>query len=126
MRRAARLGDGWLPVGINPINPLDTLQRYAAGVQRVRDMAEQKYGRDPSTIDMAYNVIWYDDAEETILDNGQRRMFTGKSRQIAQDITRMEEAGLTQLCLWLERPKLTDTLDMLDRFANDVRPYVGS
>ena len=126
MRRAARLGDGWLPVGISPTNPLDTPERYAVGVQKVRDMAKEQYGRDPSEIEMAYNVIWYDDKEETILDNGQRRMFTGKSRQIAEDITRMEEAGLQQLCLWLERPNLQDTLDMLDRFANEVRPHVGT
>ena len=30
LRRVARLGDGWYPVGNNPQEPLDTPERYAA------------------------------------------------------------------------------------------------
>jgi probable F420-dependent oxidoreductase len=36
MRRAARLGDGWYPIGVNPRHRLDTMARYRAAVERLR------------------------------------------------------------------------------------------
>jgi probable F420-dependent oxidoreductase len=124
MRRAARLGDGWLPVGISPTNPLDTPARYAAGVAKLRHMATD-FGRDPSKIEMAYNVLWYDDREAQRTTSDERRVFTGTPRQIAEDITRMSEAGLQHVCFAISRPTVQETIDVLTRFANEVRPLVG-
>src|SRR5467141_3709336 len=39
MRRTARLGDAWYPIGTNPRNRLDTLQRLEAGFERIGKMA---------------------------------------------------------------------------------------
>src|SRR5262245_26500422 len=53
LRRVARLGDGWYPVGNNPREPLDTPERYAAG--RAELEAEvTKAGRDARAIALAY------------------------------------------------------------------------
>ena len=35
LRRTARLGDAWYPIGTNPQNPLDSLPRYKAQVARL-------------------------------------------------------------------------------------------
>jgi probable F420-dependent oxidoreductase len=35
MRRAARIGDGWYPIGANPQHRLDTMARYRAAVERL-------------------------------------------------------------------------------------------
>jgi hypothetical protein len=37
----------------------------------------------------------------------------------------LRDAGLTQLCLWLEGPTLPETLALLERFATEVKPKVG-
>src|SRR5882757_929121 len=36
MRRAAKFGDAWYPIGSNQKSPLDTLARYRTGIGRVR------------------------------------------------------------------------------------------
>src|SRR4051794_27363095 len=46
MRRVARLGDAWYPIGTNPRNRLDTLKRFEGGLERVRKPARDG-GRGP-------------------------------------------------------------------------------
>jgi probable F420-dependent oxidoreductase len=48
MRRTARLAEGWYPVSTNPRHPLNTAERFAAGVERMRRVAEEEK-RDPAT-----------------------------------------------------------------------------
>src|SRR5215211_523359 len=40
LRRAARLGDAWYPIGTNNAHPLDSLPRYRAGIFRVPGATE--------------------------------------------------------------------------------------
>ena len=49
LRRAARLGDAWYPIGSNNRHLLDTLPRYRAGVARLRRFTEEA-GRDPAKV----------------------------------------------------------------------------
>jgi alkanesulfonate monooxygenase SsuD/methylene tetrahydromethanopterin reductase-like flavin-dependent oxidoreductase (luciferase family) len=52
MRRTAKLGDAWYPIGINPCNRLDTLKRFEGGVDRLRKIARDA-GRDPADVALA-------------------------------------------------------------------------
>ena len=45
LRRTARIGDAWYPIGTNPANPLDSLVRFKAQVARLRKMTAEA-GRD--------------------------------------------------------------------------------
>ena len=47
MRRAARVGDAWYPIGSNKAHMLDTLPRLEAGIAKMRDLTA-KAGRDPA------------------------------------------------------------------------------
>src|SRR5271170_2489152 len=49
LRRAARLGDAWYPIGSNNRHLLDTLPRYRAGVARLRRFTSEA-GRDPGSV----------------------------------------------------------------------------
>ncbi|HEY4174654.1 MAG TPA: TIGR03619 family F420-dependent LLM class oxidoreductase, partial [Rhodopila sp.] len=53
MRRAARIGDAWYPIGSNNAHLLDTLPRLTAGIARIRDMTKQA-GRDPTAMGVVY------------------------------------------------------------------------
>ena len=55
MRRAARVGDVWYPIGSNKANMLDTLPRLEAGIAKVRDLT-RKAGRDPAKLGIAYRI----------------------------------------------------------------------
>jgi probable F420-dependent oxidoreductase len=47
LRRAARLGDGWYPIGTNSTYPVDTPERVSYALARLRHYAEEA-GRDPA------------------------------------------------------------------------------
>ncbi|MBV8934200.1 MAG: TIGR03619 family F420-dependent LLM class oxidoreductase [Alphaproteobacteria bacterium] len=48
LRRAARLGDAWYPIGSNNKHPLDTLPRYRAGIDRSRQLVAEAASRRAS------------------------------------------------------------------------------
>ncbi|MBV9202458.1 MAG: TIGR03619 family F420-dependent LLM class oxidoreductase [Alphaproteobacteria bacterium] len=48
LRRAARFGDPWYPIGSNNKHPLDTLPRYRAGIDRSRQLVAEAASRRAS------------------------------------------------------------------------------
>ena len=61
LRRAARLGDAWYPIGSNNKHLLDTLPRYRAGVDRLRKLTAEA-GRDLASVALTYRVKRYGEA----------------------------------------------------------------
>jgi probable F420-dependent oxidoreductase len=55
LRRTARLGDAWYPIGSNNRHLLDTLPRLSAGIARLKKLAAEA-GRDPARIGLCYRV----------------------------------------------------------------------
>ncbi|PON17790.1 hypothetical protein C2W62_11430 [Candidatus Entotheonella serta] len=53
MRRTARLGNGWYPIGSNPQFPMGAPQQLKAGLERLNAFFEAE-GRDPAEIDIIY------------------------------------------------------------------------
>src|SRR3984885_15547153 len=49
LRRTAKLGDGWYPIGTNPAFRLDTLERFRAGIDKLQGLVRAA-GRDPKSI----------------------------------------------------------------------------
>lgn len=125
LRRAARSGDAWYPIGSNPSHPVGNLEQLNEYVERLHRLAEQA-GRDPGEIDLAYSAGWYNDREEQTLPDGERRVFTGTPEQIAGDIKAFEAAGVRHLMFNFQAPTIEETLARLERFASEVRPLAGS
>ena len=120
LRRAARLGDGWFPIGNNPKFPLDTYERYKASVDKVRALAE-KDGRDPAEIDLAYSLNWTFGSTPP-LKSDAKPALTGAPQEIASDVERFEKLGLRHLLLNFQGGSVNDTLDRMAGFARDVIP----
>ena len=123
LRRAARLGDGWYPIGNNPRFPVGTLDELRESIGRLRRYAEEA-GRDGSEIDVAYNSSFYDDRRALLTGDGRRRLFTGTPEQIAEDISSFEDMGVRHLMLNFPGETMERTLDHMERFAVEVRPLV--
>lgn len=123
MRRAARLGDAWYPIGSNPEHPVGTLEQLEQYVARLRRYAENA-GRNPDEIDLAYSAGWYNDQQAQTLDDGQRRIFTGGPEQIAADISAFQQRGVRHLMLGMQAPTLEESFERLERFASQVKPLV--
>jgi probable F420-dependent oxidoreductase len=124
LRRTVRYGDTWFPIGNNPRHPLDTVARFADGVQRLHRMAEQ-HGRDPSSIGLAFYAGWFDQAKTLQLDDGQRHILSGSPAEIADDIHELEKLGVSDLVLNLQRDTLQQSLDAMQQFADEVLPSMS-
>ncbi|MDE0202123.1 MAG: LLM class F420-dependent oxidoreductase [Rhodospirillaceae bacterium] len=121
-RRTVRHGDAWFPIGCNPRFPMDTLGRFAAGLDDLRAIAEAE-GRDPASIDLAFWAVWYGaSAEPIVADTGERMLLTGSADDIASDIQAMRDLGVRHLVLQVLRETLEETLDVITGFAEEVRP----
>ncbi len=124
LRRTARLGDGWLPVGIAPKRPLNTPARYGAAADTLKHLAEEA-GRDPAEIALTFWAVWYDENKRETADDGTRHIFTGESGEIADDINALAEMGVEAVLFNFIRGSLDETLEATERFAAEVMPQVG-
>ncbi len=120
IRRAARLGDGWHPIGGVPTIPLEP-QDVAADRALLREYAE-KAGRDPQKIPIALKGSLFD--REKQITPGQRRRFIGDAEEIASDIRAYREVGVDTMIFDVRRPTIAETLERMEWMARDVFPRV--
>ena len=119
MRRTARYGDAWYPIGTNPKFPMDTLSRFKAGVAKLRGLTE-KAGRDPQAVALSYRVSSNPEAQPKGTVDGQRKLFTGNSADFAGDIRALSDVGVTSFDFGLFGPSLDATLANMRNFRDEV------
>jgi probable F420-dependent oxidoreductase len=118
MRRAARIGDAWYPIGSNNTHLLDTLPRLQAGIARLRDLIKAA-GRDPASVGVAYRVKRHGQPAPRATD-GYRKLFTGTVANTIEDIAALKEIGVTALDFDFEgRDALRSATDM-KKFRDEV------
>jgi probable F420-dependent oxidoreductase len=119
LRRAATMGDGWYPVSNNAHILLNTPALLKAGIDRLHRAAE-KADRDPATIDIAY--VWFMPPRWTAKTNpdGTRQMFTGTADDLLEDAAAFAAVGVRHLIVYAQQPTIQATLDVQQRFAEDV------
>jgi probable F420-dependent oxidoreductase len=93
LRRTARLGDGWYPIGTNPQHRLDSMKRFQAGVERLHRLTREG-GRDPSKIALAYRVTGWGKSLPARADDGERRLFSGEIAEVVSDLKAFKEFGV--------------------------------
>jgi probable F420-dependent oxidoreductase len=101
LRRAARLGDAWYPIGSNNKHLLDTLPRLAAGIARLRKLTADA-GRDPASVSVVYRVKRYGDAVAPVATDGERRLFSGSVADIASDLRGLRDLGVAAIDVEVE------------------------
>ena len=125
VRRTVRYGDAWFPIGNNPQHPLDTPARLKAGIEKLRQVAEQN-GRDPKTIGLVYYAGWFDEAKPAArLESGERHILTGSAAELAEDIAALSALGVSDLVLNFQRDTLEKSLASMQRFTDEVRPLIS-
>jgi probable F420-dependent oxidoreductase len=116
IRRAARLGDGWLPIGARPPADLPP-EEVADGIARLRDEAS-KAGRDPAALRVCFST------GVTLTEgSGERRPFHGTPEDVAADIKGYREVGVARFVLSFGG-SADELTGRLRRFAEEVRPAV--
>jgi probable F420-dependent oxidoreductase len=119
VRRAARLGDAWYPIGSNNKHPLDTLPRYRAGVERLRRFTVAA-GRDPASVALTYRVKRYGAAVPSTASDGERRLFSGSTSDIVGDLQALRALGVSAVDIDFERPDQDASIAAMRRFKDEV------
>jgi probable F420-dependent oxidoreductase len=119
LRRAARFGDAWYPIGSNNRHLLDTLPRLAAGIARLHRSAAEA-GRDPARISVVYRVKRYGGAVPPVASDGERRLFSGSDTDIVADLRAISDLGVTAIDVEVEGPDETATIANMCRFKETI------
>lgn len=119
IRRAARLGDGWHPIGLRPPAGLRP-EEFARAAAELRSQAEAA-DRDPKAISLSLRApIRF--TEGTASDG--RTPFIGSRDQIIEDILTYQRLGVSHLIFDFAGSSADAILEQLHRFAEEVRPAV--
>jgi probable F420-dependent oxidoreductase len=119
LRRVARLGDGWHPVGANPAVPLRPPE-LAGLLDELRRLTEAE-DRDPSRLTISYKAPVYDPAQPLDGQTGERQPFSGSPGEIENDIATFARLGVSELIFDFRSEHLADSLERMERFAPLIR-----
>ncbi len=123
LRRTAELADGWYPLGSNPTFPMGTPDQLKAGLEQLAQYA-RRFGRDPSEIEIIYRTHQFELKKEPA---GPGRLpFVGDADQVAGDIRRYQDMGVTSM-VWdflRQSEDLDRMLGHMEDFATQVWPRV--
>jgi probable F420-dependent oxidoreductase len=119
LRRAARFGDAWYPIGSNNNHLLDTLPRLAAGITRLRKLTAEA-GRNPAGVSVVYRVKRYGDAVSPVASDGERRLFSGSVADIVADLQRLRDLGVTAIDVEVEGHDSDATIANMRTFKESI------
>ncbi len=116
LRRTAKYGDGWHPVGATAAAPLGP-DEFRGLLDQLKRLTEAE-GRNYEDITISFKAPIYDPG--VAVAGAERRPFTGAPDQILSDIRQYEELGVSELIFDFRRPDLTESLEQMDRFSKEI------
>ncbi|ETW99130.1 MAG: hypothetical protein ETSY1_16135 [Candidatus Entotheonella factor] len=123
LRRVAKHGDGWHPVGANPAVPLRPTEMQAK-LDELWRLTEAQ-GRDPSALTISYKAPLYDVTQAGDIEKQaglERRPFSGTTEQIVEDIAAYEKLGVSDLIFDVRSETLSESLERMEHLASDIIP----
>ena len=121
LRRTARHGDGWHPVGAIAASPLPPAE-MRAHLETLKRLTAAE-GRDFAALTISYKAPLYDAAVPD--RDGSRRSFSGAPDEIADDIRAFAAIGVHELIFDFRGSAIAESIERLERFATEVMPRVG-
>jgi probable F420-dependent oxidoreductase len=121
LRRVAKYGDGWHPVGANPAVPLRPSELQAA-LNDLKRLVETE-GRDPDAVTISLKAPLYDVSPSAEKQVGlERRPFSGSPEQVVEDIATYGELGVSELIVDFRSEALNESLERMEHFASVIKP----
>ena len=119
LRRTARLGDGWYPIGTNPQHRLNSMKRFQTAVERLRRLIREA-GRDPAQVTLAYRVTSWGKSLPARADDGERRLFSGEIGDVVADLRAFRDFGVGNVDFSFDGDTPDAMVANMRRFREDV------
>ena len=119
LRRAAKFGDAWYPIGTNKDHMYDTLPLYTSGLARLRKLTVDA-GRPENAVAPAYRVKRYGTGVKSIGSDGNRRLFSGTDADVLGDLRTLRDLGVQAIDIDFERPTAPELLAEMRRFKEEI------
>jgi len=118
IRRAAELGDGWMPIGLRPPAILEP-EELSEKIARLRTLT-RRAGRpeDAVTICFSTNVAF----EKR--PGPSRRMMAGRPEQIAADLRQYQDLGVKNFILSFQADSVKGLRECMEQFSREVMPLI--
>src|SRR5438552_16627521 len=116
LRRAARHGDGWHPVGANPAAMLAPAE-FKTLLDELRRLTEAE-GRDPRALTISYKAPLYD---EGVPAAGARRPFSGTTDQVLDGIATYAGLRVSALIFDFRSEEPKESFERMERFAEIMK-----
>ncbi len=119
LRRTAKLGDAWYPIPNNPAFPMDSLKRVGAAIEKLRTMTKQA-GRKPEAVGVTIRFPRYGTGVPDKAGDGERRLFSGSTKDIAGDIKALAALGVGAIDTGFDGATVPEILTNMKRFTGEV------
>lgn len=116
LRRVAKLGDGWHPVGATAASPLPPAEMREK-LDKIKGMMDAN-GRDFSKLEISYKAPFYDGGVPP--EGEERRLFTGGKDAALSDIAEFEALGVDELVFDFRADTVSQALDRMQQFGEDI------
>ncbi len=116
LRRVARFGDGWHPVGATAASPLPP-EEMREKLATIGDLMQAE-GRDFAKLQVSYKAPFYDGGAPP--KGEERRLFTGGVDAALGDIATFSDLGVHELVFDFRSPTLNECLDRMQQFGEDI------
>jgi len=119
LRRTAKYGDGWHPVGAIAAVPLppDELKAKLDELKRLTD-AE---GRDFDKITISYKTPLYDPGMP--VPGADRKPFTGSREQMLDDIAAFAKLGVSELIFDFRAESVSSAMEKMEQFSAEIMKH---
>ena len=116
LRRVARHGQGWHPVGATSASPLPPTE-FRALTERLKRLTEAER-RDYDALTISFKAPSYEPGRIPL--GHERLRFTGEPAQIAEDILAYEALGVDEVTFDFRSAPPSRTLDRMQHFMDEV------
>ena len=118
IRRAAELGDGWMPIGLRPPAILEP-EEMAAKIARLKTLTVRA-GRDEDAVSPCFST-------DIVFDRTpgpSRRMMSGRPEQIAADLRQYQDLGVENFIFSFPSDGVAGQQEAMEQFSREVMPLI--
>jgi probable F420-dependent oxidoreductase len=118
IRRAAKYGDGWMPIGLRPPAILEP-EELAGKIARLRKLTVEA-GRPEDAVSLTFSTgIVFDDSA-----GNSREMMHGRPEQIAADLRQYQDLGVSNFIINFQGGTVPELQENMERFSREVMTLV--